>query len=421
MSQAGAKMAMAGAPASPRTVPLKQQLRRAERTRRLRAFGLVAPLFFFLIVSFVLPILGLLRHSIENPELPGAMPQLTAALRAWDGAGIPDDSLFVVLAQDFKAAAAAERLPPVAKRLNYEVTGYRSLVFKTARSLPDPLPADAKGALIEIDARWGERETWAALRRAAEPLTAIYLLAAVDHHLDADGRIMASPADEAIYVGIYLRTFWISAAVTLFCLALGFPIAYLLANLPTRTSNLLMILVLLPFWTSLLVRTAAWIILLQNQGLVNKAMIALGLVDQPVQLIFNRFGVVVAMTHVLLPFMVLPLYSVMKTIPALHMRAAQSLGAPPWLAFVRVYLPQATAGIAAGCLLVFMLALGYYITPALVGGAGDQMISWFIAFYTNQTINWGLSAALAAVLLTATMILYAVYCRILGTDRMRLG
>jgi putative spermidine/putrescine transport system permease protein len=177
----------------------------------------------------------------------------------------------------------------------------------------------------------------------------------------------------------------------------------------------------LPFWTSLLVRTAAWIVLLQNQGLVNRALIGLGLVDQPLQLIFNRVGVVVAMTHVLLPFMVLPLYSVMKGISPTHMRAAASLGARPATAFRRVYLPQTVPGIGAGCLLVFILALGYYITPALVGGASDQMIAWFVAFNTTQTANWGLGSALGVALLAATLALFAVYNRLIGLDRMKLG
>jgi len=179
--------------------------------------------------------------------------------------------------------------------------------------------------------------------------------------------------------------------------------------------------VLLPFWTSLLVRTTAWVVLLQNQGIVNEVLIWLGIVQAPVQLIYNRIGVYVAMTHVLLPFMILPLYSVMRGISPNYVRAAKSLGAPPTTAFLRIYVPQCLPGIGAGCLLVFILALGYYITPALVGGAGDQMIAYFIAFYTTSTINWGLASALGAVLLAATLMLCALYNRLVGTDRLRLG
>jgi putative spermidine/putrescine transport system permease protein len=220
---------------------------------------------------------------------------------------------------------------------------------------------------------------------------------------------------------VFLRTFWMSFVVTVVCLALGFPIAYLLANLPVRISNLLMILVLLPFWTSLLVRTAAWVVVLQREGPVNELLQWIGLIDEPLQLVFNRTGVYIAMSHILLPFMILPLYSVMKSIPPVYVRAAASLGANPVVAFLRVYLPQTVPGIGAGCLLVFILAMGYYITPALVGGPKDQMASYFIAFFTNNTINWGMASALGAVLLTATLLLYAVYSRLLGMDKVRLG
>jgi putative spermidine/putrescine transport system permease protein len=150
-------------------------------------------------------------------------------------------------------------------------------------------------------------------------------------------------------------------------------------------------------------------VLLQREGVVNNSLRWLGIVDEPLRLIYNRFGVYVAMTHVLLPFMILPLYSSMKAISPAYMRAAASLGASPVTAFVRVYLPQTLPGIGAGCLLVFILALGYYITPALVGGAADQMISYFIALYTTETVNWGLASALGAVLLLATLLLAAVY------------
>jgi putative spermidine/putrescine transport system permease protein len=209
--------------------------------------------------------------------------------------------------------------------------------------------------------------------------------------------------------------------VTLLCIVLGFPVAYLLATQPPRRANLLMILVLLPFWTSLLVRTAAWIVLLQEHGIVNNALIWLGIVDAPIRLIYNRIGVYIAMTHILLPFLILPLYSVMKGIKRSYMQAAVSLGASPTEAFIRIYLPLTLPGIGAGSLLVFILALGYYITPALVGGAADQMISYFIAFYTSDTVNWGMASALGTVLLIATLVLYWVYDRLIGISNVKLG
>jgi putative spermidine/putrescine transport system permease protein len=209
--------------------------------------------------------------------------------------------------------------------------------------------------------------------------------------------------------------------VTLATLLLGFPVAYLLATLPTRYSNLLMIFVLLPFWTSLLVRTTAWFVLLQDNGLINEVIQLLHLWDGPLRLIFSRFGTILAMTHIQLPFTLLPIYSVMKTISPSHVRAARSLGAGPFYAFWRVYFPQTIPGIAAGCLLTFILALGYYITPALVGGATDQMVSSMVALAINQENNWGKASALGAILLFATLILFTVYNRLVGVDKMKFG
>jgi putative spermidine/putrescine transport system permease protein len=259
------------------------------------------------------------------------------------------------------------------------------------------------------------------IQRAAAPWTPLYILAALDRQQDAAGQVVRAPPEQAIYLDILVRTFWIAFVVTALCLVLGYPLAYKLASLPPRISNLLMILVLMPFWTSLLVRTAAWVVLLQREGPVNGVLQALSITDRPLQLVYNRFGLYVAMTHILLPFMVLPLYSVMRGIPHEYMRAAASLGARPLRAFLRVYLPQTVPGIGAGCLLVFILAIGYYITPALVGGVNDQMISYFVAFYTTQTVNWGMASALGAVLLIATLVLFALYARLVGIDRLKLN
>jgi putative spermidine/putrescine transport system permease protein len=249
----------------------------------------------------------------------------------------------------------------------------------------------------------------------------LFLLAAVDLRREATGAIVNVPHDEAIFLRVLGRTFAIAAGVTLFCLLLGYPLAYVLANAPTRIANLLLLFVLLPFWTSLLVRTSAWIVLLQREGVINTTLLQAGFLDAPLPLLFSRFAVFIAMTHVLLPFMVLPLYAVMKTIPPVHTRAALSLGATPATAFWRVYAPQTLPGVGAGGLIVFIEALGYYITPALVGGPNDQMLSYFVSFYASKTINWGMAAALSMVLLAATLVLYYLYDRLVGIDRVRLG
>jgi len=287
-------------------------------------------------------------------------------------------------------------------------------------------------ALIDAAPEWGKRDIWATIQRLSPDYTTVHFLASLDLRYTTDGDIAPQPEERQVYVSIWLRTLMISLTVTLACVALGYPVAYLLATLPMRYSNLLMILVLLPFWTSLLVRTTSWIVVLGQNGVllesiafISSGLEALGLPalmgDQRPRLIYNLTGSTVAMTHILLPFMILPLYSVMRGISPSYMRAAQNLGATPALAFIRVYLPQTVPGLGAGCVLVFILAIGYYITPALVGGEDGTMISNFIAHHMQRSLNWGLAAALGTMLLAGVMALYWVYDRIVGINNMKLG
>lgn len=387
------------------------------------ALALVAPLFLFLMFSFIVPIADMLRRSVLDEDLPSAWPNAVAMLRDWDRKSDPTDDMFAVLGRDIKLSAEERTIAAPARRLNYALEDGRSLVMNTGRRLRslDEEPASWREALVEADPAWGDRKTWVALAHAAGPLTDFYLLTALDLERDAEDRIVSRPPAQSLYLSVLQRTLLISVTVTLLCLALGFPLAYLVANAPQRTGNLLMILVLLPLWTSLLVRSAAWIVLLQDQGIVNGMLQGAGLTEGPIRLIFNRPGVIIAMTHVQLPFMVLPLIATMKSIPPTYMRAAISLGAHPAIAFLRVYLPMTLPGVAAGVLLVSIMSLGYYVTPALVGGANDQMLAYFIAFYTTSSANWGLAAALGVLLLAATAILYAVYSRLVGIGQVRLG
>lgn len=405
------------------TTDLLRDLRRAERHRRWKAMGLVAPLFLFLLVSFVLPIAEMLGRSVRDADLAGVWPRAALLLRAWDGKGEPGEDLYAAVGSDIRDSARLRTVAIAARRLNYALDGGRSLVMGTARELRsiEGDPRSWRETMLAADPAWGDRATWQALFRAAGPFTDFYLLSALDLERAPDGAVVAKPAERSLYIQVLARTFLISVTVTLLCLVLGFPVSYLVANAPPRIGNLLLILVLLPFWTSLLVRSAAWIVLLQDQGIINDMLRATGITDNPVRLIFNRTGVIIAMAHVLLPFMILPTIATMKSISPTYMRAAVSLGAHPAQAFLRVYLPQTLPGIAAGTLLVFIMALGYYITPALVGGADDQMISYFIAFYTTSSANWGLAAALGSMLLAATAVLYLVYARVVGMDRTKLA
>jgi putative spermidine/putrescine transport system permease protein len=415
-----------GAAASPalaveQTGALRRGLAQSRRRERLRAALLVLPLFAFLLVSFVVPIGVMLAHGVVDTEIARTLPRVSAALRAWDGNGLPPEPTQEALIDDVRAAREAGTLASAATRLNYDIPGFRSLLFATGRQITADRTGPAHDTLVAIDPRWGERATWAALRRASGPVTDFYLLAALDLRRDEAGSIVGTPPEQRVFRDVLGRTLWIAGVVTLACLLLGYPVAYVIAGQPPGRGAILLFLVLLPFWTSLLVRTVAWVVLLQKEGVLNSLLVSLGIVNEPLKMIFNRFAVYVAMVHVLLPFMVLPLYSVMRAIPSSYVRAAASLGAPPLTSFRRVYLPLTYAGVGAGCLMVFIQALGYYITPALVGGAEDQMISYFIAFYASKTVNWGMAAALSIMLLAATLALYAVYNRLVGLERMRLA
>ncbi len=403
--------------------PLKVSLRRALRRQRLLAFLLVAPLLLFIGVTFIVPIFEMTLRGVENPQVVNIMPRTAAALQGWDGQGVPDERAFAALAQDLQAGRESKEIGKVATRLNYELSGMRSLIMGSSRKAARLEQGPYREAMIAIDKQWGTSAPWQVIQRESKPYTWSYLLAALDAGYDERGEVVRQPVDQRIYVPLFERTIWMSAAITGLCVLLGYPVAYLLANLPLRTSNLLMILVLLPFWTSLLVRTTTWIALLQTQGVLNDLLVWLHILDEEgrLQMIFNKTGTIVAMTHILLPFMILPLYSVMKTIPPSYMRAARSLGANPLIAFWRVYVPQTVSGIGAGSILVFILSIGYFITPALVGGQSGQLISNMIAYHMQKSLNWGLAGALGALLLILVLVLYALYNRVIGVDKMKMG
>jgi len=380
---------------------------------------LVAPLFVLLLLSFCLPIAELLAHAVYDPTMHDALPRTAAALDTSPGQGVPDDIVFTALGDDLLAAKQNDSLYNLAKDLNNLLPAARSHVLRTARSLSPEKPL-TRAELTSVDPFWGESETWFAIRGGVRPFTTSYLLAAIDLQWTPNGSIGQVPADQAIYRTIFARTFAIAAAVTLITLVLGFPLAWLMANLPGPIAARLILLVLLPFWTSILVRTAAWTVLLQRFGILNELLLALHITDHRIDLMYTRAGLIIAMTHIQLPFTLLPIYSVMRTISSSQMRAAYSLGARPFFAFRRVYLPQVMPGVMAGCLLTFILCLGYFITPALVGGPADQLIANFISNYINIDLNWQMAAALSFILLALTLGLFATFARMFGVDRMKL-
>jgi len=400
---------------------LAGKLARGERARKLTALSLIAPLFLLLVCVFGVPILAVLYYSVDNPLIGKVLPQTTAAMAEWDGRTLPADAAFDAFAADAKLAYKAKTIARAALRLNYEIAGFRSMTMKAARRIHRFKGASIKEELIALDKRWGDIVYWRAIKDASASYTPRYLLAAVDLELTWGQGIVQVEENRRIYLAYLMETFWISAVVVLLCVVIGYPIAYLIATSKPAKQRILFILILIPFWTSLLVRTAAWVVLLQNQGMVNDFLIWLGIADQPFEMIFNRFGVYVAMVHILLPFMVLPVYSVMKSISTDYMRAAASLGARPFSAFLSIYLPQTIPGLGAGCLLVFVISLGFYITPALVGGRSDQMVASLIAQFALGTANWGMAAALAVVVLVCVAAIYPIYHRFAGGDRMKLN
>ena len=218
----------------------------------------------------------------------------------------------------------------------------------------------------------------------------------------------------AIYIRTLINTSVISALVTALCAFFAFPVACTMVATKGRMRALLVFAVVVPFWTSVLVRTFGWMVILQRQGIINSSLLALGLISEPLPLIYNRFGTLVGMVHVLLPFMVFPLYSVLRRIDASYMAAAATMGASPIRAFFRVYLPLAKPGLLGGGTLVFMMSLGFFITPVLLGGPQDIMVANLIEQQVVELSNWGMAGTLSVALLLATAIVLFLARHLLG-------
>lgn len=497
---------------------LHRKVQRSLRLQKLRALGLIAPLFIFILISFVIPIGDMLFRSVENQLVSEVLPRTTDYLKSkeisetWE----PPEELFWLLYVDLAIASEVKTHTRVGSRLNYEKTGISSLFRKTGRGIrsigadeyrkaiielnpelasvdywDEVLSDSSQGSLdttrntfnawkatlieneqfsdktkpsdflfvvlasdinslrtsqgndfinnlrsvvsqlpeinykeqfLETDEDWADPDIWNTIQVYSPLFTNGYYLNSVDLKKGADGAEFR-PENERLYLLIFSRTIFMSVTITLVCFLLGYPIAYFLANLPMKWANVFLIMVLLPFWTSLLVRTSAWKVLLQNEGVINDILVSIGVISNlnRLELINNQTGTIIAMSHILLPFMILPLYSVMKTIHPSYVRAAKSLGATPWTAFRRVYFPQSIPGIGAGSILVFILSIGYYITPELVGGTTGTFISNRIAYHISSSLNWGLGAALGSMLLAVVLALYWVYDRMVGIDNVKLG
>jgi len=404
-------------------IPLEESLKKVEKRNKIKAFLLVSPLLFFLIIVYISPIVGLLFTSIDDRMVTNMLPKTFKSMKQWDGKDLPSEEIFEAFYQDYKILVEEKRHGKLSTQMNYEKNGFKSILKKLARKMKKFEKGNYKEQIMAVHKRWAEVEYWRALKRRAPTYTYSKYLKGVDMYENEDGKIVEVPEERRIYKILWLRTLEIAFFVTLFCFLMAYPIAHLLATLPMKYSNLLMICVLLPFWTSLLVRTASWMILLQQQGIVNDVFVWIGLVadnNRP-EMMYNKTGTYVAMTQILLPFMVLPLYSVMKTISPSLMRAGKSLGGTPFITFWKIYFPLTIPGIGAGCLLVFIIAIGYYITPELVGGASGTLISNQIAYHMKSTLDWSFASAMGLMLLTGVLVVYWVYNKIVGIDNIKFG
>ncbi len=403
-------------------IPLKVSLKKAELRNKIRALLLVSPLLIFILLTFLVPIGDMLARSVDDRYINTVFPNTFEEYKKWDKQDLPPEEVYKVMFFEIMEGKGYS-IGKASTRMNYSKSGWKSLLKQSKRKFKKIEEGPYKEKMIATNKKWADPNYWKALGEMVDPLTMGYYLNAVDLRYDLNKEIIQQPKNRRIYNHIWYKTFKVSFLVTIFCLMLGYPIAYLLATLPLKYSNLLMICVLLPFWTSLLVRTVSWMIILQQKGVFNNLMVMAHLIsdDNRWQLMYNQTGTIIVMTQILLPFMVLPLYSVMKTISPNYMRAALNLGASPLHAFYKVYMPNSVPGISAGGLLVFVIAIGYFITPELVGGKDGQMIGNWIGYHLKTTLNWGLCAALGAILLAVMTVLYWAYNKIVGIENIKLG
>ena len=404
-------------------LPLEVSLKKAERRNKLRALFLVAPLFLFLVITYLFPIGDMLFRSIDDRMITSMLPNTYKSMEQWDGKELPEEPVYAAIYEDLSFLKKNKTYGKIIARLNYEKGGFSSLIKKTVRKINKFEKGNYKEQFIKVHKRWGQIEYLRALKNTAPKYTVAKYLKGVDLLFDEDKNIIQVEESRRIHKILWIRTFNVALWVTVFCFILAYPISHLLATLPMKYSNLLMICVLLPFWTSLLVRTSSWMVLLQQQGPINDLIVMLGIApndDRP-ELMYNVIGTFVAMTQILLPFMVLPIYSVMKTISPSLMRAGKSLGGTPFVTFRKVYFPLTVPGIGAGCLLVFIIAIGYYITPALVGGASGTLISNTIAYHMKSSLDWAFASALGTMLLVGVLTIYWIYNKLVGIDNIKLG
>ncbi len=388
---------------------LTHSLNRPSRLTLL-SYALCAPLLLLLGVCFLLPLLYVLHTGLHNPVIGGAWPEFIQTLRD-DHDDVPGEPVFHALALELQRQQEDEAYKLTLKPFSQQDPGLWRLLQHTAENLPPQGFGSAKAWFIGSDPVWAEPDTWKVIRRVAAPYTTYNFVNALDGTQTPDGNLRVRPVDRRGYSLVIRDTLIMGFSVMLFALLLGYPLAYRLVTMPRTPARIILSGLLVLLWTSVLVKTYAWMTIFDRNGVINGMLLGSGLIEEPLALRPSWAVVTVTMTYALLPFMVLPIYQSMRKVSLDQLRAAVSLGASPSRAVITVYLPTTTPGIAAGCLLVFVLSIGYYTLPALAAGAGQTTISMLLVEFAVTIANDGMAASMASFVLLIAAGFYFAYMR----------
>jgi putative spermidine/putrescine transport system permease protein len=388
---------------------LAHSLNRPSRLTLL-SYALCAPLVVLLGVCFLLPLLYVLHTGLHNPVIGGEWPEFIQALRA-DHDNPPDEPVFRALAREIQRQHDDESYKLTLKPFSQQEPELWRLMQHMADTLPPESFASAKAWFIGNDPAWAEADTWKVIRRVAAPYTTHNLVNAFDVNLTPEGTLRLEPSERRGYSLVIGDTLLMAIWVTLIALAIGYPLAYRIVTMPRKPARVMLSVLLMLLWTAVVVKTYAWLAIFDRNGIVNELLLGSGLVDEHVAFRPSRAVVILTMTYTLLPFMILPVYQSMRRVALDQLRAAVSLGASPARAVLTAYLPATMPGIAAGCLLVFVLSIGYYTLPALAAGAAQTTVSMLLVEFALTIANNGMAAAMGSFVLVIAATLYVVYIR----------
>lgn len=388
---------------------LAHSLNRPSRLTLL-SYALCAPLLVFLGVFFLLPLLYVLHTGLHNPVIGSAWPEFIQALRD-DHAEVPGEAVYRALVREIQRQQEGEAYKLTLKPFSQQEPELWRLLQHTAESLPPENFASAKAWFIGSNPAWAEADTWKVIRRVAAPYTNHNVVNALDVTLSPEGKLRLKPPERRGYSLAIRDTLIMGFWVTLFALLLGYPLSYRLVTMPKTSARIVLSLLLVLLWASVLVKTYAWIAIFDRNGIINGTLLGIGLIEEPLTMRPSRPIIIAAMTYVLLPLMILPIYQSMRKVSLDQLRAAVSLGAAPARAVFTAYLPATTPGIAAGCLLVFVLSIGYYTLPALAAGPAETTISMLLVEFAVTINNNGMAATMASFVLLIAMGLYLLYIR----------